>query len=85
MTTLERNVEEALRSAEDLRWMRGYLQGILAAGDLDRETLIDILQDIHDRIRESGNDHAADMVLDGLDLLTDWCGPGMGIPESQTA
>jgi hypothetical protein len=85
MTVLERNVEQALRSAADLRWMRGYLAGLLAAGDLDRDTLIEILQTIHDRFRARGDDHAADMVLDGLDLLTDWCGPEMGIPESQTA
>jgi hypothetical protein len=85
MTVLERNVEEALHSAEDLRWMRGYLAGLLAAGDLDRDALIAILQEIHDRFRARGEDGAADMVLDGLDLLTDWVGPGMGIPESQSA
>jgi hypothetical protein len=85
MTVLERNVEEALRSAEDLRWMRGYLEGVLAAGELDRQTLIDILQEIHDRFREEGEDHAADMVLDGLDLLTGWHGPGMGVPNRQPA
>lgn len=85
MTVLERNVEEALRSAEDLRWMRGYLEGVLAAGQLDRAMLIDILQEIHDRFRKQGNDHAADMVLDGLDLLTGWHGPGMGVPDRQPA
>lgn len=83
MTVLERNVEQALRSAEDLRWLRGFLAGILASGDVDRDTLIDLLQHTHDRFRHQGQEHAADMVLDGLDLLTEWCGPGMGIPEPQ--
>jgi hypothetical protein len=85
MTVLERNVEEALRSAEDMRWMRGYLEGVLAAGELDRQTLIDILQEIHDRFREEGEERAADLVLDGLDLLTGWHGPGMGVPDRQPA
>ena len=30
MTTLEKNVEYALRSAEDLRWLRGYLEAVQA-------------------------------------------------------
>jgi hypothetical protein len=33
----------------------------------------------------AGNERAADIALDGLDLLTGWCGPGMEIPEQQLA
>ena len=84
MTTLERNIEDAARSAEDLRWFRGYLRGLLDAG-VERELLEEVLKRVCLRFRKTGNEQAADLALDGLDLLTGWCGPGMEIPDPQTA
>jgi hypothetical protein len=84
MTTLERNVEEALTSADDIRWIRGYLRGLLDAG-IPRETLEEMLQGIYVRNRDEGSEAVADLVLDGLDLLAGWCGPGLGIRESSAS
>lgn len=89
MTVLERNVEQAVASeqavadAEGLPWFRGYLRGLLDGG-LERAVLEEGLKTVYLHLRDGGNEPAADLVLDGLDLLTAWCGPGMAIPEPQT-
>jgi hypothetical protein len=77
MTTIER-VEEAVSSAEDIRWLRGYLQGQLDAG-VRPELLEDACKHAHERLVHLGREDAADAVLDALDLLTGWHGPGMGV------
>lgn len=79
MTTLERNVEDRFRSATDLQWLRAYLTGLLD-GDVDREDLEIVLRHVHEHFRDVADERSADLVLDGLDLVTGWCGPGMEIP-----
>jgi hypothetical protein len=81
MTTLER-VQEAVSSADDIRWLRGYLQGYLDSGR-SAATLAKALKRAAVKLREVGDEETADLVLDGLDLLAGWCGPGMGlrVPE----
>lgn len=84
MTTLERNIEAAFRSADDFRWVRGYLRGVLdAEPEMDPAMLAEVLRRVYEQFRVSGNERAADIALDGLDVLTGWCGPGMEIPERQ--
>jgi hypothetical protein len=39
------------------------------------------LRVVHERLHELGFEPGADLALDGLDLLTGWCGPGMGLTE----
>lgn len=85
MTTLERNVHEALSSADDIRWFRGYLQGLLDSGEVTSDELEEILKRVYEQFRDKGNEAVADLILDGLDLLTGWCGPGMGITQRKTA
>lgn len=82
MTVVERNVESSVRSAEGLRWFRGYLRGLLDAG-LSHAELEDVLRHVHDRFQRAGNEQLADFVLDGLDILTGWCGPEMAVREPQ--
>jgi hypothetical protein len=81
MTVSER-VEEAVSKAEDVRSLRAYLQGHLNSGQ-SPELLAEALQRAYTRLREERKDEAADLVLDGLDFLTGWCGPGMSlrVPE----
>jgi hypothetical protein len=78
MTVLERNVEMAVTSAEGLRWFRGYLRGLLDGG-LTPDQLERVLRVVYEHLRDSGQEQAADLVLDGLDLVTGWCGPGMAL------
>jgi hypothetical protein len=85
VTTLERNVGKTLSSAEDIRWFRGYLQGILDSGETSRDELEELLRRVYDQFRDSDQDEVADLILDGLDLLTGWCGPGMGFAERDPA
>jgi hypothetical protein len=85
MSTLERNVEESLSSAESIGWLRAYLQGILDSGEVSSEVLEDILRRVHERALAEGREEAADLALDGLDLLTGWHGPGMGIDRRKSA
>jgi len=77
MTVIER-VEEAVAAAEDIKFLRGYLQGHLDAG-LNPDLLAEALRRSYEHLREEGNEDAADLVLDGLDLLTAWCGPELGL------
>jgi hypothetical protein len=84
-TTLARNIEGAVRHADGLRWFRGYLSGLLDSETVSREELEGLLAAVHERLLAAGEEDGADLVLDGLDLLTGWCGPGMGIPDRQTA
>lgn len=84
MTTLERNVHEAMSSAKDIRWLRGYLQGLLDSGETP-ESLEPILKTVYEEFRNEKDEAAADLVLDGLDLLTGWHGPGMGVTERKSA
>ncbi len=76
MTVLERHVEAAVVSAEDLRWFSGYLQGVLDAGTT-KEQLELVLRRVHSHLGERGEERAADLVLDGLDFVTGWCAPHM--------
>ena len=82
MTVLERNVEAAVESAEDLRWFSGYLQGVLDAG-ITTAQLEGVLRRLHVHLSDRGDERAADLVLDGLDLLTAWCGPGMALDATR--
>ena len=75
MTVLEHHVEAAAAAAEDLRWFGGYLQGLLDAGTTKAQ-LERVLHRVHEHLVDR-DERAADLVLDGLDLLTGWCGPGM--------
>jgi hypothetical protein len=79
MSTLERNIAESIASADDVRWFRGYLQGVLDAGDTTAAELQRILRAVYEESRMSGEDEVADLVLDGLDFLTGWHGPNLGI------
>ena len=77
MTVLERHVEAAAESAEDLRWFRWYLQGLLDAGTTKAE-LERTLRHVHEHLAGHGDgEKAADLVLEGLDLLAGWCAPYM--------
>lgn len=78
MTTLQRNVHDAFCSAEDLRWIHSYLRGLLDAGT-PPEVVEHILRAVGDDFREAGRDDLADLVLDGLDFLTGWCGPDLSL------
>lgn len=85
MTTLERNVHEALNSAEDIRWFRGYLQGLLDSGKVTSDELEVLLRACYEEVLKRGEEEVADLILDGLDFLTGWHGPGMGISERKSA
>jgi hypothetical protein len=78
MTVLERNVEAAVTSADDLRWLRGYLRGLLDSG-LTPQELEAVLRSVYEHLLTQGDERTADLLLDGLDLLTHWCGPGMAL------
>lgn len=47
--------------------------------------LEEVLTRMYERLIASGDDELADLALDGLDLLTGWCGPDMGLSEPQAA
>jgi hypothetical protein len=81
MTTLERNVAEKARSAGDLRWFRAYLTGLLD-GEVTKGVLELAMRSAYESLRDAGNDGAADLMLDGLDFVTGWCGPGMAIADT---
>jgi hypothetical protein len=86
MTTLERNLEETLSSAEDIRFFRGYLQGLLDSGKIAPDRLEVILRRVYERLRDAGDEgEMTDLVLDGLDFLTGWCGPGMSVVKRESA
>ncbi len=85
MTTLERNIEKSVTAAEDIRWFRGYLQGLLDSGKISRPELEVILRALYERFRDSGQERLADLMLDGLDLLTGWHGPDMGVRARKSA
>jgi hypothetical protein len=85
MTILERNIHEDLSSADDIRWFRGYLQGLLASGELTPDQLEQVLKRVYEKFRDEGREELADLTLDGLDFLTGWSGPGMGIGERESA
>jgi hypothetical protein len=85
MSTLERKVNEAVSTAEDIRWLRGYLQGLLDSEQISAAALEDVLRRIYERCLANDREDAADLVLDGLDLLTGWHGPGMGLTVREPA
>jgi hypothetical protein len=78
MTVLERKVEAAFLSGEDIRWMHGYFRGLLDSGT-DSKTLLSALQNLYAQFIKNGDDHEADLTLDAMDFLTGWCGPGMAL------
>lgn len=84
MSILEHNLEVAATSADDLQWFRGYLRGLLDGG-LEQSLLESVMETVYKHLRDDGNARAADLVLDGLDLVTEWCGPHMGVHESSPA
>lgn len=84
MDTLEHNVEAAATSADDIRWFRGYLRGLLDGG-LEQPTLESVLETVYKHLRDEGNERASDLVLDGLDVVTGWCGPDMAVRDSSAA
>jgi hypothetical protein len=79
---LERNVERAVLHARGVRELRSYLQGLIDGGQLTPEELEVVLRAVYELFRSHGNDTAADLTLDGLDLVSGWCGPGMGVSKS---
>lgn len=80
MTTLdlERDLKRAAQSADGLRTLRQHLQTAVDQG-ADPELLRARLEAVYKDFSEAGNEVAADLTLDVLDLVTGWCGPGMGI------
>jgi hypothetical protein len=85
MTTLEHNVHEAFADAEDIRWIRGYLRGLLDSGKVTSDELEGMLKIVYEEALKKGNEPVADLILDGMDLLTGWHGPGMGISDRKSA
>lgn len=81
MTVLERKVEDAVASADDIRWVHGYLRGMLDGGSAPDELQV-ALENVYKHFRELHNERLADLTLDGLDFVTGWCAPGMEIPTS---
>jgi len=81
MTVIERVQHEAMAAANaaDIRSLRAYLQGLLDSESIPPETLEAALRLCYEQLRDEGNEEAADLILDGLDLLTAWCGPGQGL------
>lgn len=75
VTVAEQNIHEAVASAESLQWLGAYLKGVLDGGFASAD-LTAVLEQAYVQLRECGNVGAADLVLDGLDLLSGWCGPG---------
>ena len=84
MTTVERHIIGALEAAEDIRWLRGYLRGLLDA-DVSWDVLERSLKRGYDAAQTAGDERVADLMLDGLDMLTGWCGPGMDLSDRRTA
>ena len=83
MTVAEQNINDAVMAAESLAWLAAYLQGVVDSGFAVAD-LIGVLGRASLVLRERENEAAADLVLDGLDLLTGWCGPGHQILPSHT-
>ena len=81
MTVAEQNIHNAVMSAESLGWLAAYLKGVVDSGFAVTD-LVAVLERVYSALRDSGNEAAADLVLDGLDLLTGWCGPGQRIAPS---
>lgn len=79
---LERNVERAVQHAQGVRELRSYLQGLIDGGQLTPEELEVALRAVYEQFRSRGNETAADLTLDGLDLVSGWCGPGMGVGKN---
>lgn len=85
MTVLERNIQEAVASAESLRWISAYLKGALDTGNISVDELATILEHVYQSFLELGDERASNLVLDALDLLTGWCGPEMQISAPHAA
>ncbi len=75
MTVLEKNIHDAAMNADDLGFFRGYLRGLLDSERLSSGDLQTVLKVVYEDLHEQGDEAAADLVLDGLDLLTGWSGP----------
>ncbi len=82
MTVAEQSIHDAIASAESLGWLAAYLQGVVDTG-FPVPDLIALLEQVRVHLQESGNETAEDLVLDGLDLLAGWCGPGRQIVPSR--
>lgn len=81
MTVAEQSIHDAVASAQSIGWLAAYLQGVVDTGFPVPE-LIALLEQARGQLLESGNETAEDLVLDGLDLVTGWCGPGRQIVPS---
>ena len=84
MTTVERHIKGALEAAEDIRWLRGYLRGLLDA-DTPWDVLERSLTRAYHAAQKAGDERVADLMLDGLDMLTGWCGPSMDLTDRRSA
>ena len=69
--------DEALRSANPTGQLRELVRGLLAAGH-ERDALYAEMQRyVIDELRAANRDEDEDVVLDVMDNLIGWCGPGM--------
>jgi hypothetical protein len=77
-------IVESARSALPLQALRSSLIRLLREGH-DRTSLLVAFGVLADELRGAGREAEADLTLEGMDLLSDWCSPHMRLdaPASQ--
>ena len=69
--------DEALRSADPIGQLYEHVRGLLASGH-ERDALYAEMQRyVVDELRAANRDEDEDVVLDVMDYLVGWCGPGL--------
>jgi hypothetical protein len=86
MTPLEQRVHDAVVSndVDGLRALRDLIRCTAGSG-VDLDLITQALTHVYDDCLRAGDESAADLALDGLDLLTGWASPGTKIRPRTSA
>ncbi|HSD83887.1 MAG TPA: hypothetical protein VLG46_08515 [Anaerolineae bacterium] len=75
---LDEQLDAALKTERPMTCLRELLRDLIAQGE-EREFLLGELENYRHVLRKAGRDADEDIILEVMDFLVGFCGPGMEI------
>jgi hypothetical protein len=81
---IENSIDEALRSDNPSQQLRSLVQRLFAQGQ-GTDSVLALFETARQQLREDGRKADEDALMDLMDCLVGWCGPGARLSPASAA